>query len=277
MRDTAHQYAFDTRNSEELVEVYRKYLESDEDYCEELAILHFRGGKREYDIGKRLSESEDPLDRAIGADILAQLGWSDRTFQDESVDILTRLLKDNDPNVLYSTAIALGHRNDPRAIPYLIELADHHDSDIRYGVVLGLSGHDDKSAMSALIKLSRDSNKEVRNWATFGLGAQTEMDSPEIRDALISALDDQDSEIRGEALVGLALRKDPCVVNALIEEWKDEYIGSLSIEAAEEIADPELIPHLKNLFKRLDLSDDEEFENLLIQAIVSCEEKGSGN
>jgi HEAT repeat protein len=277
MRDPSHKYASDSRSSEELVEAHRQELKSDEDSCEAIGILHFRGGKREFNLGKQLTESDNPDDRSIGADILAQLGWGDKTFHDESVDILLRLLDDPDPYVIYCAAVGLGHRNDARAIEALAKLTEHDDSQVRFGVTFGLSCHDDERAISSLIQLSHDSDHDTRNWAMFGLGSQTDMDSPEIRAALALGLKDADSEIRGEALVGLARRKDPRVYNAILKEWKLDDISILSLEAAEELADPNLVPLLEELEKSLDFTDDEYFHKRLKDAISSCQgSKGVG-
>jgi hypothetical protein len=40
------------------------------------------------------------------------------------------------------------------------------------------------------------------------LNAQLNLDSPEIRAALIARLDDADDDTRGEAMIGMARRKD---------------------------------------------------------------------
>ncbi|MCW5212645.1 HEAT repeat domain-containing protein [Desulfobulbus sp. TB] len=136
--------AADPRSSEELVEAHRQEMHFDQDSREAIGVLHFRGGQKEFELGKKLTESDNPEDRAIGADILAQLGWKKRTFQQESVDILINLLHDSDHLVIHYAAISLGHRNDARAIPLLVQLALHDDPLVRFGVTLGLSCHDDE-------------------------------------------------------------------------------------------------------------------------------------
>jgi len=55
----------------------------------------------------------------------------------------------------------------------------------------------------------------------LGFGTQIEIDSPEIRLALLKGTSDEDSEIRGEALVGLANRKDSSAIELLLNEWKN--------------------------------------------------------
>jgi HEAT repeat protein len=273
MQDTAEKYATDPRSSEELVEAHRQEMNSEQDTREAIGILHFRGGWKEFDLGRQLIESENPEDRAIGADILSQLGWEKRTFHQESVDILINLLNDPDHLVIHYAAISLGHRNDPQAIPPLSKLAGHPDPLVRFGVTLGLSCHDDERAIAVLIQLSRDQDDDVRNWAMFALACQTDMDGPDVREALAAGLRDTEAEIRGEALVGLARRKDDRVFPELVKEWASHDVSLLSIEAAEELADPDLIPHLMNLQESLDLTEEEYFQDRIMDAIIACEKK----
>ena len=73
-------------------------------------------------------------------------------------------------------------------------------------------------AIYGLIGLSADQDQDVRDWATFGIGSMIETDIPEIREALVARLTETDSEIRGEALVGLARRGDLRIVAPLLQE-----------------------------------------------------------
>jgi HEAT repeat protein len=78
-------------------------------------------------------------------------------------------------------------------------------------------GHTDSRAIACLITLSADPEIPVRDWATFGLAVQIDTDTPEIRAALRARLDDPDCDTAGEAMVGLARRKDAQVVAPLLE------------------------------------------------------------
>lgn len=262
----------DATPSREVAQRYRAAI-YDEDRDVSLALLHYRGGEHEFDLGREYCLSADAGDRATGADILAQLGWSDRTFREESIEILTGLLTDSDPLVVYCAAVALGHRAAKSAIPDLLRHAEHPDPLVRYGVVFGLSGHEDDRAIGALIRLAADDDHDVRNWAVFGLGSQIETDSPEIREALRQALRDPDHEIRGEALVGLATRGDSSAVPALLKEWREDFISILSLEAAEECRDSRLYPSLMEFTEIPDLDDDPSFARQLAAAIEACKPK----
>jgi len=180
-------YETDTTPSREVVERYRDQI-FDEESETNLALVHYRGGEEEFRLGQEYCASGDAGDRATGANILAQLGWSDQTYLKESVEILIPLVNDADHYVAYCAAVALGHRSDESAIPALLTRSNDPDSLVRFGVVLGLSGHEDPRAISALITLAGDDDHDVRNWAVFGLGSQIHVDSPEIRYALKQAL-----------------------------------------------------------------------------------------
>ena len=84
------------------VEVAQRYREAiyDDDQDVSLALLTYRGGEHEFIIGKSYRASEDAGDRATGADILAQLGWADQTFLEDSSKILIGLLDDLDEHVV---------------------------------------------------------------------------------------------------------------------------------------------------------------------------------
>lgn len=259
----------DSTSSQIVAERYRLAIDQEE-HDESLVLIHYRGTEDEFTLGVEYSDSDDPLDRATGADILGQLGWTDQAFLEESVKVLIPMLKDSDAFVAYCAAIALGHRSDPQAVPYIIEVSSHEDSQVRYGVVSGLLGQEAPEAIDTLILMSADPDTDVRNWALFGLGSQIDIDTPEIRRALFDGLNDPDEEARGEAMVGLALRGDSRVVDAILKEWEGEFIGKLSIEAAENIGDTRLLSRLTGFLKTMDLEDDPLYREQIEQAVAAC-------
>ena len=160
------------------------------------------------------------------------------------------LTADEIADVLRAVLVAISHQNDIDAIPLVIGFSTHPDSEVRHGVVLALSihnGHEVPQAIETLIKLSNDFCEHVRDWATFALGTLIEIDTKKIRDALADRLSDPDFDTRGEALVGLAQRKDVRVIAALKLELESDCIGCLAIESAELIASKELYDLLVDL------------------------------
>jgi HEAT repeat protein len=271
-RDPSAREASDPRSTSELVALYLKNPETHE-AGQALGIVQYRGGREEFDIAAQLSMSNLPQERRVAADILAQLGWQDRTYLDESIGILLGLLDDKDATVLQAAAIACGHRKSPRSVARLVTLATHPSNEVRYGVSYGLAGQDESAAVAALVTLSKDQDRDVRDWATFALGSQTDLDTPELREALRARLSDNDPEIRGEALVGLARRSDEHLKNAVLNELSGEFTGDWVFEAAEAIASPDFIPALEGMRARM--SDDlpEGFFNRLDAALMACKKR----
>lgn len=210
----------------------------------------------------------------LGADILGQLGFyvdfTNLPFKEQTIPILLKLSEtENNIKTLQSIIFALGRMKDEKAIQRILKLKNYAHEDIRFAVVHGLLTIDEIDAIKALIELSADSDEDVRNWATFGLGSQIETDTEEIRNALFARTGEKGSEvcgeIRGEALVGLAVRKDKRVIEPLLKEFASETVGKLSVEAAVEIADARLCDSLLELKDWLDVDTD-----LLNEAIKNC-------
>jgi HEAT repeat protein len=192
--------------------------------------------------------------------------------------VLLRLLEEDDqPAVLSSAAVGLGHLHDDRAIERLAALAPHPDAQVRRGVVHGLMGHDDDRAVAALIGLSQDPDPSVRDWATFSLGVQTDRDTPEVREALAARLGEPDPEDRGDAILGLARRGDSRALAAALdaapqsnEHWRPVNQAIVVLGAA--TGDRRLRDHLERL--RADPEAAVAFGAELERAIARCAEDG---
>jgi HEAT repeat protein len=235
-----------------------------------VGILQTRGGEHEFRLAAQLMQSTNPDERCLGAGMLGQLGGETPVYVAESVDLLLPLLEDQEPCVLASVASALGHRRDSRTIGPLCQWVDHPEADVRFAVACALGNFEDDRAINTLIRLTVDADADVRNWATFGLGSLIQRDQPEIRAALFKRTCEDDGEIRGEALVGLALREDERVVDLVRAELQREYAGSWVLEAAELMGDASIVSLLAAL--RTDWGEENEnsFGDALNQAIAAC-------
>jgi len=262
--------ASDTRSTAEIIAAYLK-SQRDDDATNSLATVHYRGGPEEFRAGMDLLVSEDAHERSVGADVLAQLGWEDRTFLEESVDALLSALRDPEGSVVQSAIFALGHRESPRAIEPLLAFVSHPSVDLRYAAVHGLMPHGMPIVVEALAKLSRDVDRDVRDWATFALGSQVQSDSSTLRAALRERVNDIDPEVRGEALVGLARRRDASIAEAVQRELESEFHGDWAVEAARHLGDPRFLPALKQLAERLTGKDAVYFRGTVEDAIAACE------
>jgi HEAT repeat protein len=253
-----------------------KSLKDEDAYWDIVGVLRCRGSYEVFEAASKLCESKNSKFRELGVQILAQLGTPKKDFSDESGVILLKLLENEENiDVVIAIAFALGHLKDSRGVVPLVKFKDHFRADVRESIVFGLLGQEDELAINALIELSADENQDVRNWATFGLGGDMiETDTQEIRDALFQRVVDEkgdtdlEAEIRGEALLGLAKRKDKRVINFLIKELSGDSVGTLPVEAAREIGDSSLYPVLIELKEWWGMNSE-----LLQEAIKNCSQE----
>jgi HEAT repeats len=218
-----------------------------DDYWMYIRALHLRSDRAIFEQAVSLCSDTDPVVRAVGADILAQLGTREGyPFSTESSPVLISLLRDTDSRVIASALYALGHlkRGDSDE---LAPFAEHPSPDVRCALAYALGGRSDDLACGALVILSADQDLDTRNWATFSLGSMCECDSTVIREALVTRLADSDDEVRGEAMVGLARRQDLRAAEVILTELGREDVLNLAIEAAEAMPRSEFLPRLEQL------------------------------
>ena len=248
-------------------------------YWKPVRIFHCRADNPVMATANRLLSSEASANRVLAADILSQVAFGNEARRTEAADLLLPVFeRETACEVLRAIASAFGHIKDERSVSRLVELCSHPDESLRYEVVFGLSGQDDKRAIESLIVLSSDPDDDVRNWATFGLGTQTEVDTPDLRNALIARLSDLDDETRDEALVGLARRGDTRTGPALLKEFEssspelleDRYLitdaANAAIEAAKKHPDKKWCLLLEKL-QEVEIGDPAEIQ----AAIKACE------
>jgi HEAT repeat protein len=210
----------------------------DEEPWEAIQALRHIGTREVFERAAEWCQSPNPLARARGADVLAQLGKTTdhpcNSFPEESYAALEQLVRrETEPQPLASAITGLGHLDNPLAIPLIAKFVSHPDAAIRFDVAcaLGCFPNDPVSAEN-LLRLMRDVDKDVRDWATFGLGVLGSDDTPEIREALLRCLNDSDEDVWEEAMVGLGKRKDRRVLPALLTALEKPLMTDRIIEAA---------------------------------------------
>src|SRR5882724_11145237 len=237
--------------SQEIDRLFRQTLTGDYDdraAWEAVSALRRIGDREVFDRAAAWCQSANPLESARGADILAQLGKtiehpSNAFPEDSYVAVCQMLQQENEIQPLSSAIHALGHLDNPEAIPVIVGYQEHSASDVRFSVACALGSFpNDLQAIQSLLVLTRDADDDVRDWAVFGLGNLGDADSPEIRDALFSRLSDSNADVREEAMVGLAKRKDKRVLQALFAALNQSEIDGpgvtkLTIEAADLMLD----------------------------------------
>ena len=251
----------------ELLAEAERHLAS-EDHWDYIVALHFRPEAAVFQAASDWCAASDSSLRSLGADAFGQLGVWDRPFREESIPILWSLLEDPSVDVLTSTIHALGHLSIAGVEARLLPLLGHESAEVRHSIACAIGTIESDLAVNMLIQLSDDSDTDVRNWATFGLGSLIEMDTEEIRDALLRRLADPDDETRGEAFVGLARRQDKRIVTPMLGELRSDCVGTLAVEAARDIADPRLLDTLKELVDWWDVN-----VSLLHEAISACTQR----
>jgi HEAT repeat protein len=211
----------------------------DEQAWEAVHQLRSIGSRDVFERAAAWCRSANPLMRARGADVLAQLGCSidparRKDFADESFPLLVSLIQsEKDLRPINSAIFAFGHLHDSRAIPLIVGYHAYPSADIRFAVAVALGSFaNDPSAIATLMALMEDADDDVRDWATFGLGVQGEADTPEIRDALVRRLSDANEDARQEAVMGLAKRGDERVLPALIALLEQETCTQGAVDAA---------------------------------------------
>ena len=237
--------------------------------------LQKRGTPAVFERAAVLCSATDAPSRRLGLDILPQLGVEvGRPFTEQALPIATRLASDPDASVRVSALSALGHQWDPRALPTLLEHQFDSDPNVRWTVAQAipsvLSSPPEVEAVAALLALMRDTDSDVRDWATFGVGSLLEVDGDDIREALRERLDDPDGDTAGEALVGLARRRELGIVERVRGLLADSTVGNLTVEAAGELADPRLLPELNRL-QGTSWSEHDPRGSLLRTAIAACQ------
>ncbi len=209
-----------------------------------------------FDAAVALCESGDRIGKCVGTDILCALNadWKRYhfPFAERSAPVLDRLLDDPDRNVVVAALQAIaGLGGVPTA--RLVPLAAHASKWVRFTLIDALKVRDDDIALRTVIALSQDEDGSVRDWATFRLGT-SDLDSPPIREALVARLTDPDDDARGEAIVGLARRRDPRVVEVLGPELDfqttSKRANDFAVKAVELMPSRAYVPALERMLVR---------------------------
>jgi hypothetical protein len=242
--------------AEKLQQLFAQTLRGDYDADEPWeAVRELRriGTREVFDLAADWCRSADPLMRARGADVIAQLGKTaehrSNSFPEEAFSVLSELVQtETEIRPLGSGIFALKHLDEPRAVPLITAHEAHANVEVRYAVACALGSYpNDAESIAGLLRLTDDADPDVRDWATFGIGVLGDVDTPEIRDALAARLSDVNQEAREEAVVGLAKRQDRRTLPCLMELLEEPDPSSRVTEAASLMLgmdedDPELEP-----------------------------------
>lgn len=146
--------------------------------------LRWIGTRQVFDKAVEWTESAEPLERARGLDVIAQLGKTaehpSNSFPQESYDVVVKAVqREREVQPLNSAVSALGHIDDPRAVPLIAAFHSHPSVEIRFTVACALGCFPNEPlSVQTLLTLMEDADANVRDWATFGLAVLGDRDSP---------------------------------------------------------------------------------------------------
>jgi len=160
---------------------------------------------------------------------------ADPAFADELVRVFTGAGAD-DPRVRRYLALALGRLGDKRAVPALIEAAESRgdapaDPDAQVYAVWALGAIGDPQAVPTLVSLARGEDAGLRKAAVHALGSFPEEAA---RAALLTAVNDPVEDVRWNAAVALARRRDPAAAPVLLQMMDRRHLAAIADLTAEQ-------------------------------------------
>jgi HEAT repeats len=203
-------------------------------------------------VGITFCRADVPAMRATGAAALAELGNVGPEWVVEVLDELASLLaREREPDVvriaLHGIALTGLERGAAISLPYASDPDARVRLDATHALYSCAGEPASTSAIGALIRLSNDHDDAVRDWATFGLGTQIAADDEHIRGALVARLDDAFLDVREEAVVGLARRRDSRAFEPVRTLLASDEVSAQTVEASGYLADERLLRPLLEL------------------------------
>jgi HEAT repeat protein len=170
--------------------------------------------------------------------------------------------KEDDPRVRRYLALALGRLRDRAAVPALLSVArdpaSEQDPETLIHSILALGAIGDESAVPELVRVVSHTDAGLRKAAAHALGS---FDAPEARSALVRALEDPVADVRWNAALVLARRREPAatpVVAQMLDRSRLSAVPGLTPDQADDVVlqavaaaaalrDPSLRPALERL------------------------------
>ncbi len=118
-----------------------------------------------------------------------------------------------------------------------------------------------------LLAMMKDEDRSNRDWATM-LVAQQEIDSIEVRNALLDAARDGDDAVRAEAILGLAQRDHAMALPLIKGALSAPSVLPAVFEAAALVADRSLVGDLRQF---VEPSDNAYADQVAAEALAACE------
>jgi HEAT repeat protein len=160
---------------------------------------------------------------------------TDPGFADELVRVFTGA-GDDDPRVRRYLALALGRLGDKRAVPALVLAADPHgdtpaDPDTQVYAVWALGAIGDPDAVPTLGRLAGSEDAGLRKAAVHALGS---FPGEAARNPLLTAVNDPVEDVRWNAAIALARRRDPAATPVLLQMMDRRHLSTIADLTAEQ-------------------------------------------
>lgn len=202
-------------------------------------------GPRDYLAEVRAGSANRRWQAAFELSKLLQAGRSPALSDPRFVSELVSLFEDaarDDPRVRRYLALALGRLGDARAVPALLKAlrdassADAFtvDPDMQVFAVWALGAIGDPAAVPELLRVAGSEDGGMRKAAIHALGA---FPTDEVRTALVRALHDGVEDVRWNAAVALARRRDRGAAPILLQMMDRAHlatVGGLTSDQREE-------------------------------------------
>lgn len=204
-------------------------------------------------LGHDMLSRSKSYERFFGISLLGQICNPMQSGEENDADMIVRWLSDmvdDEKSVicLSGIATALGHAYRPSAEPALLKLSESQNNDIRWAATVELSSvfSDEASPtmVARLLTLSTDKDPDIRDWATFHLGS-IELDTEEIRQALVARTKDRHFDTKSEAIQALAEKNDKRGIAPLLKRLSSKHMGRLDFISAGLYGISELLPLLE--------------------------------
>jgi HEAT repeat protein len=138
---------------------------------------------------------------------------------------LVEALGDEDPQIVWQAASALGNLRDPQVGDLLLEALKKPA--LRCGAIRALGCTGNMRYLEPLIAALHDNDFSVRHTAAFALSI---LPDPRVAEPLATALNDANDLVRCQAATGLAMLKDPRGSDCLVELLKESHWGARDMD-----------------------------------------------
>ena len=161
------------------------------------------------------------LQRDAVADVRSQAAWALGMIESaEAVDSLSSALSDEEATVRSQAAWALGMIESPDGVDALARAMSDAETDVRSQAAWALAMIESPEGVSALSSALSDGETTVRSQAAWALGM---IEDSSAVDALVGMLrGDAESKVRSQAAWALGMIEDASAADALIDAIEDE-------------------------------------------------------